>query len=86
MVRIKSLQHIGILVPDAEEAARWYIGKSGFLKKAEFMASGSRVIFVYSPESRVLCELIQRPRGSSEAEEIEKNGEYTKIKIGRAHV
>ena len=74
MVRIKSLQHIGILVPDAEEAARWYIGKSGFLKKAEFMASGSRVIFVYSPESRVLCELIQRPRGSSEAEEIEKNG------------
>ena len=56
MVRIKSLQHIGILVPDAEEAARWYIGKSGFLKKAEFMASGSRVIFVYSPESRVLCE------------------------------
>ena len=38
------------------------------------MASGSRVIFVYSPESRVLCELIQRPRGSSEAEEIEKNG------------
>ena len=44
MVRIKSLQHIGILVPDAEEAARWYIGKSGFLKKAEFMASGNMQI------------------------------------------
>lgn len=74
MVQIKSLQHIGILVPDVEAAARWYIEKSGFYKKAEFMASGSRVIFVYSPESGVLCELIERPQGSLEGEEIKKNG------------
>lgn len=74
MVHIKGLQHIGILVPDVEAAARWYIEKSGFHKKAEFMASGSRVIFVYSPESGVLCELIQRPEGSSEAREIEEKG------------
>lgn len=74
MVKIKGLQHIGILVPDVDAAARWYTGKSSFRKKAEFMASGSRVIFVYSPESGVLCELIERPKGSSEAEEIEENG------------
>ena len=72
MVKIKGLQHIGILVPDVDAAAGWYTGKSGFRKKAEFMASGSRVIFVYSPESGVLCELIERPKGSGEAEEIEK--------------
>lgn len=74
MVHIKSLQHIGILVPDVEAAARWYTEKSGFHKKAEFMASGSRVIFVYSPESKVLCELIERPEGSCEWEDIKKNG------------
>lgn len=74
MVKVKGLQHIGILVPDVEASAKWYIEKSGFVKVAEFMASGSRVIFVRSPESGVLCELIQRPAGSPEAEEILKNG------------
>lgn len=74
MVKVKGLQHIGILVPDVEASAKWYIEKSGFIKKAEFMASGSRVIFVYSPASGVLCELIQRPEGSAEAEEIQKSG------------
>ena len=74
MVKIKGLQHIGILVPDVDAAAGWDTGKSGFRKKAEFMASGSRVIFVYSPESGVLCEPIERPKGSGEAEEIEQNG------------
>ena len=74
MVKIKGLQHIGILVPDVDAAAGWYTGKSGFRKKAEFMASGSRVIFVYSPESGVLCELIERPKGSGEAEKKKKNG------------
>lgn len=74
MIKVKSLQHIGILVPDVEKAAKWYIEQSGFKKKAEFMASGSRVIFVTSEESGVMCELIQRPDGSAEAEEIKKNG------------
>lgn len=74
MVTVKGLQHIGILVPDAEGAANWYIEKSGFEKKAEFMTSGSRVIFVYSKASGVLCELIQRPEGSAEGEEIRKKG------------
>lgn len=74
MVKIKSLQHIGILVPDTEKAAAWYVEKSGFTKKAEFMAGGSHVIFVYSDESHVLCELIERPDGSKEAEEIRRCG------------
>ena len=76
MIKVKSLQHIGILVPDVKKAAHWYIQQSGFQKKAEFMASGSRVIFVVSEESHVMCELIQRPDGSLEAEEINKNGGY----------
>ncbi len=74
MIEIKELQHIGILVPDAQAAAKWYIEKSGFCKKAEFYTGGNRVIFVYNAAGRVLCELIQRPEGSEEAEEIKKNG------------
>ena len=74
MIKVKSLQHIGILVSDVEKAAQWYIQRSGFRKKAEFTASGSRVIFVVSEESHVMCELIQRPDGSPEAEEIKKTG------------
>lgn len=74
MIAIKELQHIGILVPDAQEAAKWYIEKAGFYKKAEFNTGGNRVIFVYHAASRVLCELIQRPEGTEEAEEIKKNG------------
>lgn len=74
MVKVKSLQHIGILVPDVQKAAQWYIEKSGFRKKGEFVASGSKVIFVFSEESKVMCELIQRPEGSKEAEEIKKSG------------
>lgn len=74
MVLCKSLQHIGILVKNVEESAKWYIEKSGFEKKAEFWSNGSRVIFVYSETTKVLCELIQRPEGSPEAEEIKKNG------------
>ncbi|GEM_PF-1947106 len=74
MVTIKNLQHIGILVPDVDEASRWYIEKSGFVKRAEFMVGGSRVIFVFNEASGILCELIQRPDGSKEARDIEANG------------
>ena len=74
MVQVKGLQHIGILVPDVEKAVEWSVEKSGFMKKAEFMASGSRVIFVWSETAQVMCELIQRPAGSQEAKEIEENG------------
>ena len=28
MVQVKGLQHIGILVPDVEKAAEWYVEKS----------------------------------------------------------
>ena len=70
MVRSTSLQHIGILVPDAEKAADWYCGKSDFERRAEFMSQGSRVVFVYSRGTGVLCELIQRPAGSGEAADI----------------
>lgn len=74
MVKSKRLQHIGILVPDAEAAAEWYIEKSNFEKKAEFTAQGSRVIFVYSRDTKVMCELIQRPAGSDEAADVETHG------------
>ena len=74
MVKSKGLQHIGILVPDAEAAAKWYIEKSDFEKKGEFTAQGSRVIFVYSRDTKVMCELIQRPAGSEEAADVEKHG------------
>ncbi len=74
MVTLRRLQHIGILVPDVEAASRWYIEKSGFRKKAEFVADGSRAIFVCSEDSGVMCELIQRPKGSKDALEIEQNG------------
>lgn len=68
------MQHIGILVPDVEKAAQWYIEQSGFTKKAEFMSGGSKVIFVVSKTSHVMCELIQRPDGSEEAKEVERMG------------
>jgi catechol 2,3-dioxygenase-like lactoylglutathione lyase family enzyme len=74
MVKVEGLQHIGILVPDVEKAAIWYIEKSGFYKRAEFYTGGNRVIFVYHEASRILCELIQRPKGSTEAAEVEKSG------------
>lgn len=74
MVKSTGLQHIGILVPDAEAAAKWYIEKSNFEKKGELTVQGSRVIFVYSRDTKVMCELIQRPAGSREAAEVEKNG------------
>lgn len=74
MVKSTSLQHIGILVPDAEKAAKWYCEKSDFERRAEFMSQGSQVVFVYSRATGALCELIQRPAGSKEAADIEKNG------------
>ncbi len=67
MITCKKMQHIGIIVPDAEQCAKWYTEHSGFKEKAEFFHEGSRVKFVYSEDTGVLCELIQRPLGSDDA-------------------
>lgn len=74
MVKIKALQHIGIIVPDVQESAKWYIEKSGFVKEGDFWADGSHAIFVRNPASGVLFELIQRPDGSDEAVEAQEKG------------
>lgn len=74
MVIADRLQHIGILVPDAEEAAKWYQEKAGFSYRATFYSGGSKIIFVHSSSTGVLCELIQRPEGSEEAREVEASG------------
>ncbi|MEG0048879.1 MAG: VOC family protein [Clostridia bacterium] len=73
MVIGNCLQHIGIMVADCEAAAAYYVGKEGYTRKAKFFSSGSTVVFVLSP-CGVLFELIQRPAGSKEAQEIEMNG------------
>ena len=74
MLKIKSLQHIGIIIPDVEKSAEWYIEKSGFEKMGEFWADGSHVIFVKNQASGVMFELIQRPEGSAQAKEVLENG------------
>ncbi|MBQ8306352.1 MAG: VOC family protein [Blautia sp.] len=74
MVNIKALQHIGIIVPDVQKSAEWYIERSGFVKEGDFWADGSHAIFVRNPASNVLFELIQRPPGSEEALEAERSG------------
>ena len=74
MVKIKALQHIGIIVPDVNASAAWYIEKSGFEKVGDFWADGSHAIFVKNAASGVMFELIQRPPGSEEAIEAETKG------------
>lgn len=71
MVTIKSLQHIGLIVSNAEESAKWYIEKSGFQKKGEFYTKGIKAIFVENERSHVLYELIEHPGESQQA--IEAN-------------
>ena len=74
MVIPNRLQHIGILVSDADEAAKWYQEMAGFTYVATFFSSGSKVVFVRSASTSVLCELIQRPEGSTEAKDIAASG------------
>ncbi|EMS72675.1 VOC family protein [Ruminiclostridium cellobioparum] len=74
MITLKKMQHIGIIVPDAGLCAKWYIEHSGFKEKAEFHHEGSRVKFVYSADAGILCELIQRPQGSDDAQRAQLTG------------
>ena len=74
MIKIKALQHIGIIVPDVQASCAWYTEKSGFEKVGDFWADGSHAVFVRNAASGVLFELIQRPPGSEEAVEAETNG------------
>lgn len=67
MVKTRSLQHVGVIVPDAEASARWYIEKSGFEYRATFFADGSKAVFVHAPSTGVMLELIQRPEGHPDA-------------------
>ena len=67
MIQCEKLQHVGIIVSDAQASAKWYTDYAGFRKKAEFMASGSKVIFVYHDSSEMMLELIERPPGSDQS-------------------
>lgn len=67
MVTTKSLQHVGVIVPDAEASARWYVEKSGFEHKATYFADGSKAMFVFSPTTGVMLELIERPKDHPDA-------------------
>lgn len=67
------LQHVGILVPDCEAAADYYVRTQGYKRKAKFESGGSQVVFVVSP-CNVMLELIERPQDSEEANDVQRNG------------
>lgn len=67
MVQCNGLNHIGIIVPDVEAAAAWYVEKGGFAQKGDFIADGSRAVFVQNSQAGVMLELIQRPEGHEQA-------------------
>jgi catechol 2,3-dioxygenase-like lactoylglutathione lyase family enzyme len=72
MIETKKIQHIGLIVPDADVAAKWYLDTAGFVRKAEFRTgSGVRAVFVHSEKMDLLYELIQHPRGSDIAQRAE---------------
>jgi catechol 2,3-dioxygenase-like lactoylglutathione lyase family enzyme len=75
MIESKKIQHIGLIVPDADVAAKWYKDAVGFIPKAEFRTgNGVRAVFVYSEKMDLLYELIQHPKGSDIARKAELCG------------
>ncbi len=67
MVHTIGVNHIGILVADAEASARWYIEKSGFEHRATSFADGTKAVFVFSQSAGLMLELIQRPDNHPDA-------------------
>jgi catechol 2,3-dioxygenase-like lactoylglutathione lyase family enzyme len=75
MIETRGIQHIGLIVPDADAAEKWYRETTGFVKKAEFCTgSGIRAVFVYSDKMRLMYELIQHPEGSDIARKAQIRG------------
>lgn len=75
MLSIERIQHIGLIVPDADEAAAWYRNAGGFQKKAEFRtAAGIRAVFVAAEKPDLLYELIEHPAGSDIARKAQREG------------
>jgi catechol 2,3-dioxygenase-like lactoylglutathione lyase family enzyme len=72
MIEGKGIQHIGLIVPDADITKRWYADIAGFVVKAEFCTgNGIKAVFVYSKKMDLLYELIQHPKGSDIARKAE---------------
>jgi catechol 2,3-dioxygenase-like lactoylglutathione lyase family enzyme len=67
MVRTTGLNHVGIIVPDADASARWYVEKSGFTHSGTYFADGTKAVFVLSRSAGVMLELIQRPASHPDA-------------------
>lgn len=60
------LQHIGIIVSDAEAAAAWYQEKMGFVYEAAFATWDVKVVFVHAPDDGTTLELIQKLQTAGE--------------------
>ena len=70
----RNIQHIGIIVEDAEVAAEWYIVNSGFKRIAQFETDGNYIVFIHSESANIIFELIQRPEGDPESVKAKNKG------------
>ena len=67
MIKITSMQHIGVFMADPVKAADWYGKNMGFKIVGDFTtASGHRAIFVHSDAVGITYELVGQPKGSPE--------------------
>jgi len=76
MLNIKNLDHIGIIVCNAEASATWYIKVAKFSKVDTFDINGSKIVFVKNNESGVMLEIIQKPENSEIANKVKDNKGY----------
>ena len=73
MIKTEGLQHVGIIIPDLNAAAEWYVSTQGYEVISEREADGSRIKFLKNA-SGIMLELIERPDGSGEKEKAKIDG------------